>query len=188
MKNATRRSAIKTLSTAAITMSIPENQLLAGNSNTGKLPFLVRENEGRFKEEYHFWGMDLYLKISGKDMNEQMSIFYGAYHKNDGPPLHVHHNQDEVFYITEGIFLIQVGYNKHTLKAGDTIFLPKNVPHTFLVLSEIAKMIFLTQPSGKIEGLFKALAGLPPSATPELIQKIHKEHLLSIVGPRLIEP
>ena len=113
-------------------------------------------------------------------------MFYGKYHKNDGPPLHVHHGQDEQFYLIEGEFLLQVGDQTYTLKGGDTIFLPREVPHAFLVLSETGTIFFQTNPSGKTEDLFKRLSELPPTATLEAIKQVHQNHQVSIVGPRLI--
>ncbi|GAB3789152.1 hypothetical protein GCM10028818_57100 [Spirosoma horti] len=95
------------------------------------------------------------------------------------------HRQDEQFYLIEGEFLLQVGDQQYTLKGGDTIFLPREVPHAFLVLSETGTMFFQTNPSGKTEALFKRLSQLPPTATLEIIKQVHQEHGVSIVGPRL---
>ncbi|WP_447406319.1 cupin domain-containing protein, partial [Clostridium perfringens] len=82
-----------------------------------------------------------------------------------GPPLHVHPYQDEIFFIVQGEYLFQVGELRHNLKAGDTIFLPRTVPHAFAQLTDIGKMFFLFQPSGKMEDFFRALGNLtsPPT-------------------------
>lgn len=148
-------------------------------------PFVIRKTEARFDQLYHVLGMELSLKISGQDTNQQLTMFYGKYHKNDGPPLHIHHGQDEQFYIVEGKFLLQVGDQQYILSGGDTIFLPREVPHAFLVLSETGTMFFQTNPSGKTEELFKRLSQLSPTATLEVIKQVHQEHGVSIVGPRL---
>ncbi|WP_210519467.1 cupin domain-containing protein [Hymenobacter terricola] len=130
-------------------------------------------------------GFNLYLKVAGKDTDGQLSVFSGDYRRHDEPPLHVHYQQDEEFYITEGEFLVQVGEEEFTLKEGDLIFLARNIPHAFLVLSETAKMVFLTHPSGTTEMLFQQLAQLPPTATLDDAQKIHLAHQCRIVGPKL---
>ncbi|GGF20029.1 cupin domain-containing protein [Hymenobacter cavernae] len=148
-------------------------------------PFVVRGAEGRFAAHYRIMGFDLYLKLSGRDTQEQVSVFTGVYRRHDGPPLHVHYQQDEEFYILEGEFLVQVGEEKYTLKAGDLIFLPRNIPHGFLVLSETAKMLFLTQPSGTTEAFFQQLSRLGSTASLEQVQQLHLAHNLKIVGPRV---
>ncbi|GAB2873635.1 cupin domain-containing protein [Hymenobacter ruber] len=166
-------------------MALLPTETLSAAPAASKTPYVLRNVEGRFQEHYRMMGFDLYLKVSAKDSDGQVSVFSGEYRKHDGPPLHVHYQQDEEFYITEGEFLVQVGEEKFTLKAGDLIFLPRNIPHTFLTLSETAKMVFMTHPSGATEALFKQLAALPPTATLDDAQKIHLANQCRIVGPKL---
>lgn len=177
--------ALKTLSATAIGMALSPTQTLSAAPGAEKKAFVVRSAAGRSGEHYRLMGFDLFLKLSAKDSDGQVSVFSGVYKRNDGPPLHVHYEQDEEFYITEGEFLVQVGAERFTLKAGDLIFLPRNIPHTFLTLSATARMVFMTHPSGKIETLFKQLAALPPTASMADAQKIHVAHQLRIVGPKL---
>lgn len=51
-------------------------------------------------------------------------------------PLHIHPNQDEWFYVVEGNYLFQVGNEQYRMAIGDTIFLPRNVPHAFIQVTE----------------------------------------------------
>lgn len=102
-----------------------------------------------------------------------------------GPPLHVHPHQDEIFFIVQGEYLFQVGDDKHALKAGDTIFLPRTVPHTFAQLTDNGKMFFLFQPSGKMEDFFTVLGNLTSPPTPEQGAKIFADHDMKVVGPPL---
>ena len=185
MHNPTRRSRLMGLSAGAAHQLLPHTQATTAMATSPTKPFVIREAEARFDQLYRVLGMELSLKISGQDTHNQLTMFYGKYHKNDGPPLHVHHGQDEQFYILEGVFLLQVGDQQYTIKGGDTIFLPRQVPHAFLVLSETGKMFFQTNPSGKTESLFKRLSQLPPTATLETIRQVHQDHEISIVGPRL---
>ena len=185
METESRRAALKPLSATAIGMALPNTPTPAAAAAGPQAPFVIRGKEGRFAEHYRLMGFDLYLKLAGKDTNEQLSVFSGVYKRNDGPPLHVHYTQDEEFYITEGEFLVQVGSERFTLKVGDLIFLPRNVPHTFLTLSETAQMVFMTHPSGKTEALFRQLAQLGPTATLDDAQKIHLANECKIVGSKL---
>jgi mannose-6-phosphate isomerase-like protein (cupin superfamily) len=76
-----------------------------------------------------------------------------------GPPLHVHHNEDETFYILEGEVTMFVGDERIDLDAGDYCFGPRGVPHAYLVRSERARMLLTISPSGS-EQLFVSL-GVP---------------------------
>ena len=73
-----------------------------------------------------------------------------------GGVLHVHHLEDEGFYILEGELTFYVG--EQTIKAQPDSFLfgPKDVPHAFTVDSGPAKLLFLLSPSG-MEGLIREM-------------------------------
>ncbi|MBF9219682.1 cupin domain-containing protein [Hymenobacter ruricola] len=185
MENSSRRSALKHLSATALSMALLPSEALGAAPAAPKKPFVLRRADGRFQEHYRMMGFDLYLKVSGKDSDGQLAVFSGEYRKHDGPPLHVHYQQDEEFYITEGEFLVQVGEEKFTLRAGDLIFLPRDVPHSFVTLSDTGKMVFMTHPSGGTEALFRGLSQLPPTATLDDVQKIHVANGCRIVGPKL---
>lgn len=184
MEKHNRRSALKTISATALGAAF-FNLSFATENMTENTPFIVRASESR--KEYNFWDRTVYLKVGAADSNKQLSMFYGTYQKGDGPPLHIHHDQDEQFFVLEGEFLIQAGKERYTIKAGDTAFLPRNIPHTYLVLSETAKMVFQTQPSGKIEELFQYLADNHKTATIEEIGKAMEQFNHSFVGPPLTE-
>ena len=76
-----------------------------------------------------------------------------------GPPLHVHHNEDETFYILEGTVTMFAGGERTDLEAGDYFFGARGVPHAYLVTSERARMLVTISPSGS-EQLFFSL-GVP---------------------------
>ncbi|QKG51396.1 cupin domain-containing protein [Hymenobacter sp. BRD67] len=156
-----RRTALKNISATMMGLALAPHAGLGASPTAQKSPFVVRSADARPGGRYRLMGFDLALKVASQDTDGQVSIFGGSYRKHDGPPLHVHYAQDEVFYITEGEFLVQVGPERFTLKAGDVIFLPRNIPHTFLTLSDTGRMLFMTHPSGSIEQLFQELAALP---------------------------
>lgn len=78
-----------------------------------------------------------------------------------GPPLHLHHKQDEWFFVIRGEFKVQVGDEVLILKEGDSAFAPRKVPHTFSKTSEgVGQMMVLFQPAGKMEDFFIERASL----------------------------
>ena len=48
-----------------------------------------------------------------------------------GPALHIHHKDDEIFYVISGEFLIQLGDEISLIKKGDTVFIPRGTKLTF---------------------------------------------------------
>jgi quercetin 2,3-dioxygenase len=146
--------------------------------------FTVGSGKDRFNQPIKYRGVNPNdVKISSKDTDGQLSVFEYVGFQKIGPQLHVHFDQDEIFYIVEGEYLFQVGDERSTLKAGDTIFLPRAVPHTWLQLTDKGKLVYFLQPAGKMEEFFKKMNELQGPPTPELIQQIHQAHGMKVLGP-----
>ena len=112
--------------------------------------------------------------------------------RGSGSPLHVHHNQDEWFYVLEGELTIWVDGETHVAPAGSFVFGPRDIPHTFIVSSEQARFLLVTEPAG-FENFVRALAEpaqqlvIPPPATepPDMARMIAlaAEYGIEILGP-----
>ncbi len=111
--------------------------------------------------------------------------------RGSGPPVHIHHREDETFYILEGQVTMFVGDERIDLEAGDYCFGPRGVPHAYLVTSERARMLVTTSPSGS-EQLFVSL-GVPVTGSepptevvmppmPEMA-RLFAEYGAEILGP-----
>ncbi len=151
--------------------------------------FKVNAGEGRLHGHIKLKGVNqniLDVKISGSDtdggfaMFEQTSLSQGK-----GTPLHVHHLQDEVFYVVEGNYFFQVGEDKFHLGAGDSIFMPMKVPHAWTQISEKGKMTVLFQPAGKMENFFVTLAAMEHEPTKEEMAKLFTDNEMQVTGPTL---
>jgi quercetin dioxygenase-like cupin family protein len=74
----------------------------------------------------------------------QVSVFPGGYN-----PPHIHHREEESFYMQEGALTIQVGGKTHTASAGDYIRLPRGVAHSFHNTGNVdAKLLLVVAPAG----------------------------------------
>jgi len=114
--------------------------------------------------------------------------------QGDGPPLHRHEREDEVFHILEGVIRFQVGGTEILAHAGETLVGPKGVPHSFRIESPTAHFLTMTV-GGDFERFAREMArpagkGLPPRAepTPEmqaaLAEAAGRNHI-SVLGPPL---
>ncbi len=70
--------------------------------------------------------------------------------------LHVHHFEDEGFYILEGELTLYVGEETIKARPGSFLFGPKDVPHAFTVDSGPARLLFVLSPAG-LEGLIREM-------------------------------
>ena len=183
-----RRKFLTTSTAATVATAVAATTLSASGTPTPSSSydkvFTVKTGKDRFNEPILFRGVNPNLvKISGKDTGGLLSMFEYEGLAKIGPSLHMHLHQDEVFYVVEGEFLFQAGDERQTLKAGDTIFLPRNIPHTWLQLSDKGKLIYLLQPAGTLEDFFKEMKALnhPPTFAEE--QKLSREHGMETLGP-----
>lgn len=151
--------------------------------------FRVEGGEARFGKSYTMKGVTLNtldMKISSADTNGDLAVFEQTGHTpKGGPPLHVHPHQDEWFYVVEGEYTFQVGDDMYRMKTGDTIFLPRNVQHAFVQLTDRAKVIVSYMPAGKMEEFFKVTDAWTSPPTKEEIAKVFEDHDMKIVGPPL---
>ena len=46
-------------------------------------------------------------------------------------PLHLHHNDDEAWYVLEGILIVRVGDEEVEVPAGSSVYVPRGTPHTY---------------------------------------------------------
>lgn len=127
------------------------------------------------------------IKISARDTEGAVAMFeQTGLTPNGGPPLHIYPFQDEWFYVIEGEYVFQVGDDKYQMQRGDTIFLPRNIPHAFIQLTEKARMIVSYSPVGKMEAFFKATSEWSSPPSPEEVAKVFAEHDMKVVGAPLI--
>jgi quercetin dioxygenase-like cupin family protein len=101
---------------------------------------------------------------TAEDTRGRFALIEAVARKGNVPPPHIHHREDETFYILEGAMSASVG--RQTIKgtAGSMIFLPRNVVHSFEIESEQIRMLVLLAPAGG-EGYFKECSVPAPSMT-----------------------
>jgi quercetin dioxygenase-like cupin family protein len=151
-------------------------------------PVSVRGDEG----EARWWFAALaVIKATAADTGGQMTIVEMTEPPGAEAPLHVHHREDEGFWILEGDLTLQVGDATIEASAGDYAFGPRDIPHSYKVGDSGCRMLFICTPGG-FESLVRAMsepAGsrtLPPPADEppdmERIAAIAEAHGCELLG------
>jgi quercetin dioxygenase-like cupin family protein len=102
-----------------------------------------------------------------------------------GPPLHRHRDAAEAFYVLEGEYLMHLPEGRHRCPAGSFVYVPRDMPHTFMVTSTIpGKKLNLFAP-GAMVGFFEQLAAaeVEGRATPDVLDQIAADHDMEVLGP-----
>ena len=152
-------------------------------------PIALQPGEG---DARWFLGFLVTVKSSAATTGGRVAVMdnFGAH--GLGSPLHVHRNEDEWFYVTEGELTFWVGGEVIVAPAGAFVYGPRDVPHTFSITSAEARFLVVTEPAG-FENFMLALSEpaealtLPPASVqppgPERMMAAAAEYGLEILGP-----
>ena len=151
--------------------------------------FKVESNKDRYQEELLIMGGHFGCKVSSKDSDGDLLIYDTIRQEKGGPAFHLHHHQDEWFYVMKGEFIVKVADETFTLKPGDSAFAPRTIPHAFAKTSEgEGQMLVLFQPAGLMEDFFKEMSKLGssiPKDQEQTLKELWRKHGMEIVGPPL---
>lgn len=144
---------------------------------------VVRAGEDIESEKRSLGFSRIAFKISTEETGGNFFLFEHSNLRPGGPPLHLHYDQEEWFYVIEGKVLFQVGKKRFELKAGDSMLAPRKVPHAFTAVGAApAKMLVGYSPAGKMEQFFRDMAnGKPVMWDAALLRRYDCE----LVGPPL---
>jgi quercetin dioxygenase-like cupin family protein len=155
---------------------------------TGK-PIVAGPGEG---EALWFLGALVTVKSSAETTGGRVAVIEHLAPRGSGSPLHVHHNEDEWFYVIEGELTFWVGGDVVAAPAGSFVYGPRDVPHTFIVSSDEARFLLVTEPAG-FEAFMRAVGTpaerleIPPAATEppdvEGLTRLAATYGIDIVGP-----
>ena len=147
----------------------------------------------RDREDAFWWQGGLYrMKARAADTGGALGLVEASLYRGFGPPLHVHHREDEAFYVIEGEIRFRQADQEFVGAPGTWVWGPREVPHTFKVESESARALILVTPGG-FERMFE-LGGVPVSESPEPpVQEYDRDHTVSssrqfgfeVIGPQL---
>ncbi|MEO8131657.1 MAG: quercetin 2,3-dioxygenase [Bryobacteraceae bacterium] len=108
-------------------------------------PFTRRRS---LENTYAYGGGTVSILANGQETGGAFSLIETVQIPGSEPPLHVHEREDEFFYVLKGEVNVLVGGKAHKLGPGDTMFLPRGIPHTFRIKSPVAHLLGVITPSG----------------------------------------
>jgi quercetin dioxygenase-like cupin family protein len=132
------------------------------------------------------------MKAPAEATGGRISVAEQVMPQGSSPPLHVHHREDEAFYVLEGRLTCRVGDETLTAGTGSFVWLPRDLPHTFRVDSPTARILTLCVPGG-FERFFDAIGRPadrltlppPPEGPPDVAAMVGHAHDFGVelLGP-----
>ena len=99
--------------------------------------------------EARWWfGMLAEIKATSADTGGQFTVVEVTCAPGYQGVRHIHHNEDEGFWLLEGRLDLEVGGKHIDMHAGDYAFGPRNIPHGFSAGSAGARVLFILTPGG----------------------------------------
>jgi mannose-6-phosphate isomerase-like protein (cupin superfamily) len=130
-------------------------------SERAVVPYALGDEEG----EARWWmGGLAVIKATGAETGGRYTLVEVTEPEGAEAPLHVHHREDEGFWILEGELTFRIGDETVRAKPGAFVFGPRGVPHTYRVDVGPARLLFVLSPAG-FEELIRETSEPAPSLT-----------------------
>jgi quercetin dioxygenase-like cupin family protein len=131
------------------------------------------------------------IHVSGEETEGRYTVLEIFSPEGDMPPLHVHHEEDEVFHVLEGQVTLFLPGSAVALTAGETFRAPQGIPHTYRVESPTARWLVFCAPA-RFDAFVRAVSEpptveeLPPRGRPVDPERFAAEAMLQgieLLGP-----
>lgn len=103
--------------------------------------FVLRAGEGR---RYSWFGYEFTVKAGHPETQGAVGLMEFVTNRGNEPGDHVHDGEDEIFVVLEGAMTVRCGEDRFNAEAGDFVFLPRNVPHGFMLRSDLIRLFVVT--------------------------------------------
>lgn len=151
-------------------------------------PFVRRRDEG---ERFNMFGGLTFIKATGEETGGAYGLIEQRANAGMVTPLHVHHAEDELWFVIDGQLSVHVDGETFTVKAGDVAFGPRGAPHAFRVDEDDSRYLVVRNAGG--ESFFEAVGDpahdltLPdPHPTEEQLERLSQAletYELELLGP-----
>lgn len=128
------------------------------------------------------------IKIRSEDTDGSFALLENLIAPGEGPPLHVHGAEDEMWYVLDGHFRFRVDERILDAPAGSFVFVPRGTAHCLQNTSDApARLMVMFTPAG-MERFFEEHATLPAGPIdPAVYREIARRSGMSVAGPPLAE-
>jgi quercetin dioxygenase-like cupin family protein len=161
-----------------------------GEQGTASVGIILGPGEGRTIP-----GTDtLTLKATSEETGGSIGFLEATSPAGYGPPRHIHHSSDELFYVLEGKFLFLVGERRVSAMPGTFVFIPRGTVHAAKVIGTEPGKVLAAYVPGGLERSFEEFARVRTEQGEDAsrstsrsmtVEQINEKYDSEFVGPPL---
>ena len=143
--------------------------------------YVLRHGEGRSIDLGVF---SMTVKANSDETNGIFSLLEADEPPHFGPPLHIHHDAAEAFYVLEGEYVMFLDDREEVCPAGSFIFIPAGMRHGFRIGAARSRKLNFYFPAamiGYFDDLRDAIRGA--EVDERLLADVARRHSMEVVGP-----
>ena len=150
-------------------------------TDSGLQPIILPPGEGRAIDLGNF---QMSVKASAVDTGDAFTLLEADEPPGFGPPMHIHHDCAEAFYVVGGEYIIFVRDEQFACPAGSFVFIPAGVPHGFREGTEPSRKLNIYVPAAMV-GYFDELSAALSQANvdPAVLTAIADRYSMEVIGP-----
>lgn len=127
-----------------------------------------------------YWGPgdEVRFLITGEETGGAFCIMETKVAPGGGTPPHIHHREDESFYLMQGALKVHVGDKTVNASPGDFVHLPRGIVHSFKNTSNESARMLVTLTPARLEKFFEEVfdlaveGALPPEMGPAMLARV----------------
>ncbi len=143
-------------------------------------------------DAYWWQGSLMTIKARAADTGGALGLVEGIFYEGFGPPLHVHHREDEGMLVLEGEIRFRQGTEEFLAGPGKLVWVSREVPHAFTVQSPSARVLLIVTPGGFEQmfvdgGVPTSEAAEPPTQEydPDAARALAEKFGFDVIGPQV---
>ena len=139
---------------------------------------VLRPGQGR---PIDLGGFQMSVKATGIETGGALSLLEANEPPGFGPPLHIHHDAAEAFYVLDGEYVIFLEGREVSCPAGSFVFIPAGIQHGFRVGNAASRKLVFYTPAAMV-GYFDDLSAAIANGDAE-VSEIADRYAMEVVGP-----
>lgn len=150
-------------------------------SEVADAAYILRPGEGR---SIDLGGFRMSVLATDDQTNGAFSVLEADEPAGFGPPLHIHRDAAEAFYVLEGEYVIFLDDREFVCPAGSFIFIPAGLAHGFRVGGVASRKLNFYAPAAMV-GYFDDVAAATRAGDvePDRLSEIALRYAMEVIGP-----